>query len=321
MQIQMKDIKPASNELRESYDKDSLLALQWSLMEEGQVEPIKVCKNGGSGYEIVYGHRRYFAAQNAGWDEIEAIVVDKDEVDNLIHAGIENLAGNDLTIMEKANWVDETMMAAKSKGEAISFAEISRRSTVPSDTISRWLTTKGEVDLGLLDIQQANSGALRMISNVVSVFPDNPATRKILYDRILDAGYGQLQAKVLAQAYKNAETPELKEQVLHTGVGKNDTWEDVLHKARFEKATRDQFPETFVFKPEWERELMSNENTHPYVRKFYGSLNSARRHILLGPLFVQQDLFKPSEAKATIMKIDATIKELDEYKRSLQGVL
>ena len=66
--------------------------------------------------------------------------------------------------------------------------------------------------------------------------------------------------------------------------------------------------------------MLRDESTHPYVRKLYSSLNSARRHILLGPLFVEQELFASAQAKATIKKIDETISELGEYKRVLQGV-
>ena len=312
MQIKMKDIKPASNELRESYDKDSLLALQWSLMEEGQVEPIKVCKNGGSGYEIVYGHRRYFAAQNAGWDEIEAIVVEKDEVDNLIHAGIENLAKEDLSIMEKATWAERLYEMGMTQ------AEIGRKSTLEQHSVSNLMKYKRVIDSGL---SAADSTPHTVIVEIAQALGEEniPLIQKIT-TRVEELDYTRDQARALTYAYKSAETPELKEQVLHTGIGKNDTWEDVLHKARFEKATRDQFPETFVFVPDWERELLNKEDTHPYVRKFYGSLNSARRHILLGPLFVQQDLFTPQQAEITIRKIDDTISELEEYKRSLRMV-
>lgn len=312
MQIKLSEIKPASNELRESYDRDSLLALQWSLMEEGQVEPIKVSKNGSEGYEIVYGHRRYFAAQNAGWDEIEALVVDKDEVDNLIHAGIENLAKEDLSIMEKATWAERLVEMGLTQ------TEISRKATVESRIISYWLQYKRLVDSGLENFSELAYATPVFIAAAVG--EENIDAINVLIRRVIDAGYNSELAKVLAYAYKNAETPELKEQVLHTGIGKNDTWEDVLLKARFEKVSRDQFPETFVFVPEWERELIKDENTHQYIKKFYSAINSARRHILLGPLFVQQDLYDSQQADATIRKIDETINELNEYKQSLRMV-
>ena len=145
-------------------------------------------------------------------------------------------------------------------------------------------------------------------------------TVQLLLDVVKSREYTYLQTEALAYAYKHAETPELKEAVLHTGVGKNDTWEDVLHKARFERAVQDRFPQTFTFTPEWERELMRDEQTHTYVRKFYGAINSARRHILLGPLFVEQEIYTPDQARYTEQKIDATIQELNQYKQVLQKV-
>lgn len=50
------------------------------------------------------GHRRVEAARRAGWNEIDALFVAQDEIDNLILCGIENLSGDDMTADDKADW-------------------------------------------------------------------------------------------------------------------------------------------------------------------------------------------------------------------------
>jgi len=314
MKIRLDQIKVANNELRKEYDAKSLQDLTWSLMEAGQVEPIKVSQNGSDSYEIVYGHRRYKAAYNAGWDEIEAIVVSKDEKENLIQAGIENLAKEDLTAMEKATWAERLI------DSGMSLSEIGRKSTVPTGTLSQLLLSKREFGKGVCAGTNLKSidGYVKIIAEIHRALGEDMEAKNEVFYQVYTKKYNRDQARALAEAYKHAETPELKEAVLNMAVGKNATWEDVLHNARFRKVMIDQFPKTFVFIPKEENAMV--QGMSPFVRKFYGSINSTRKHILLGPLFVREELFTPEQANFTINKINATIAELNEYKESLKGV-
>src|SRR4030042_3205121 len=142
MKIPLNEIKPSPNPIRKTWDESKMDELKWSLMEEGQVEPIGVIVNKPDEYTVVWGHRRVEAARRAGWDEIDATFVPKDEVNNLIQAGIENLSGEDMNADDKAEW------AFRLTELGLSQREISRRSTVPSTVISYWLQGKREIESG-----------------------------------------------------------------------------------------------------------------------------------------------------------------------------
>ena len=134
MKINLEQIKASPKPIRTTWDNSKMNDLSLSLIEEGQVEPIGVFPGNKSAeliahydgdlagdealerifdiermhgepeYTIVWGHRRVEAARRANWEEIEAVIVPEDEVKNLIQAGIENLAGEDMTADDKADW-------------------------------------------------------------------------------------------------------------------------------------------------------------------------------------------------------------------------
>lgn len=314
MLIRLDQIKIADNELRSDYDRERLQDLQWSLMEQGQVEPIGVCKNEDGYYTIVWGHRRYKAATLAGWENIEAVIVANDKAQNLIQAGIENLAKEEMSIQDKADWAYRL-----NKEIGLSLREISRRSAIPHNTISQWLTWRKEVKAGVVTGDQSNGETMRTIVNVAGVLGDDLEAKKTVIESVNKRNLNRDQAKEIAKAYKAADTPDLKEAVLKTPVKAASDHETILTEARFKKAVQDRYPETFVFTPDWERELMRDEETHPYICKLYRSINSTRRHILLGPLFAEQELFTPDQAAMTIDKLDEFITEIEKYKQALKA--
>ena len=66
MKIRIENIKPSPHPIRKTWDEEKMKELSWSLLEEGQVEPIGVYES-AEGYTVVWGHRRVEAARRAGW--------------------------------------------------------------------------------------------------------------------------------------------------------------------------------------------------------------------------------------------------------------
>ena len=64
------------------FNKESLEELSNSIRERGVVQPIIVRKSRefNNKYEIVAGERRWLASQNAGLNEIPAVVVEADDI-------------------------------------------------------------------------------------------------------------------------------------------------------------------------------------------------------------------------------------------------
>jgi ParB family chromosome partitioning protein len=102
MKIALSEIKGMERRVRKSQSPEKLDELADSLREMGGViVPIKVRKN-GSGYTLVYGHRRVAAAKMAGFKEIEAFIADVPEDRLLTQALVENVVREDMAAIDTA---------------------------------------------------------------------------------------------------------------------------------------------------------------------------------------------------------------------------
>src|SRR5512139_2147760 len=137
MKILLSEIRPAPNPIRKTWDEERMKELCWLLVEEGQVEPIGLYEANG-GYTLVWGHRRVEAARRVGWTDIDALIVQQDEIDNLIQSGIENLSGEDMSADDKAEWAQRLVDMGFSQHE------IARRTSIPVATINQWLQYRHE---------------------------------------------------------------------------------------------------------------------------------------------------------------------------------
>lgn len=94
-------IAPNPNQPRKYFESEAMEELKNSILEYGLIQPITVRRSGG-GYELVAGERRFRAAQMAGLEEINAVVIDADNDKSAILALLENLQREDLSFFEIA---------------------------------------------------------------------------------------------------------------------------------------------------------------------------------------------------------------------------
>ena len=89
---------------RKNFDKDNLEDLTNSIKERGVVQPIIVRKSKeiNNKYEIIAGERRWLASQNAGLNEIPAVIIEADDLKSLEFAIVENVQRHDLNPIEEA---------------------------------------------------------------------------------------------------------------------------------------------------------------------------------------------------------------------------
>ena len=89
---------------RRIFNKESLEELSNSIRERGVVQPIIVRKSKefNAKYEIIAGERRWLASQNAGLNEIPAVVIEADDIKALEFAIVENVQRSDLNPIEEA---------------------------------------------------------------------------------------------------------------------------------------------------------------------------------------------------------------------------
>jgi len=101
MELELSQVRPNPRQPRKAFEREAIDALAESIKHDGVVQPI-IVRDGGDGYEIVAGERRWRAAKLAGLRTIPALVRPVDDRDSLILALAENVAREDLIAVEQA---------------------------------------------------------------------------------------------------------------------------------------------------------------------------------------------------------------------------
>ncbi len=102
--ISISEIVRSKLQPRKNFDKKYLDDLTNSIKERGVVQPIIVRKSKemNNKYEIIAGERRWLASQNAGLNEIPALIIEADDLKSLEFAIVENVQRHDLNPIEEA---------------------------------------------------------------------------------------------------------------------------------------------------------------------------------------------------------------------------
>jgi ParB family chromosome partitioning protein len=116
-------IRQSPYQPRQIMEPEALEALANSIRQQGVVQPIVVRKVGES-YELIAGERRWRASQQAGLQEIPAVIKDVDDQEAAAIAIIENLQREDLNPLEEAqafaNLIDKFGLTHQEVGEVVS---------------------------------------------------------------------------------------------------------------------------------------------------------------------------------------------------------
>lgn len=99
--LPIEKIIPSDFQPRQDIDPKELEELKNSIKEKGILQPILVRKHKDK-YEIIAGHRRYFAAKSLGISELPTIIKELSDQEVLIFALVENLQRKDLNPIEEA---------------------------------------------------------------------------------------------------------------------------------------------------------------------------------------------------------------------------
>jgi ParB family transcriptional regulator, chromosome partitioning protein len=317
MKIELDRIKPSPKPIRTTWDEEKMSELSQSLIEEGQVEPIGVHKNQDD-FTIVWGHRRVEAARRAGWEDIEAVIVGQDEVNNLIQAGIENLAGEEMTDEDKAEW------AFRLQELGLSAKEISRRSSVNVRNIYAWLNYKREKDAGVMLITTLKGGhaGTETIRHISEQLGDDIEAKKSVAAKVSEDTLTALQTREVARAYRDAPTPEVKKKILDLPVMSRDTAADILRRS-INSVRMETGVDSMREMNEWEKERDERRAFQDFdfaVKEFLDSMKMFQQIAQKGSALVKYGKYSPEAAKFAIRKIDALIDDLKNYREALEGV-
>jgi ParB family chromosome partitioning protein len=128
---------------RRDFNPERLQELADSIAAQGVVQPIVVRPVGGDRYEIIAGERRWRAAQQAGLDEIPAVVRDVDDQAAMAMALIENIQRDDLNPLEEADALHRLLNEFELTHQEIAKAVGKSRTTVTN--LLRLLELNGDV--------------------------------------------------------------------------------------------------------------------------------------------------------------------------------
>ena len=180
--ISISEIVRGKYQPRKIFNKESLEELSNSIRERGVVQPIIVRKSKelNNKYEIVAGERRWLASQNAGLNEIPAVVIEADDIKALEFAIVENVQRSDLNPMEEATGykrlMDEFGYDQEKVGKFIGksrahIANCLRLLTLPKDVVN--LIETGKITQGhakvLVGMENANLLAKKIVEKKLSV--------------------------------------------------------------------------------------------------------------------------------------------------------
>ena len=180
--ISISEIVRSKFQPRKIFNKENLDELSNSIRERGVVQPIIVRKSKefNEKYEIVAGERRWLASQNAGLNEIPAVVIEANDIKALEFAIVENVQRSDLNPIEEAagykRLMNEFGYDQEKVGKFIGksrahIANCLRLLSLPKDVIN--LIETGKITQGhakvLVGLENANLLAKKIVEKKLSV--------------------------------------------------------------------------------------------------------------------------------------------------------
>lgn len=170
--IPMEKIFENPSQPRETFEKEEIDQMGISIKKIGLMNPITVRPYKG-GYEIIAGARRYRAAKNLGEKEIQAKIVDADDIEAAIMGIAENYHRKDLAPAER----EKAIYAAWKKGRTTIFKDkvsiMSKWTGIPLSTLTEIINACKEKDASKSKIiQNATAKDLSRTRDLEGIAPD-----------------------------------------------------------------------------------------------------------------------------------------------------
>jgi len=180
------DLIEFESNIRTEYDDEDINSLALSMKHYGQLEPVRVYENKeNKNYIIIFGHRRYKAAQLAGIKELKCVITAKpDTLDKLYLQAIENEQSASLSSSDREKYIK--LLRDKYKQ---SVAEISQKLGKTDSWIYTSLNAvkirelhgntfnNADITLSTRDTRALNNATEDQIKQAVSMIVDNPGSK------------------------------------------------------------------------------------------------------------------------------------------------
>lgn len=197
-------IEPGKYQPRQELDQTELAELTRSIKEKGVIQPIIVRKRQDNNYEIVAGHRRFFAAKALGLNEIPTVIKQLEDKDAFIFAIVENLQRQDLNPIE----------------EAQAFSRLMQEFEYTLDQLANFLGKDKTT-----------------ISNALRLLKLPPQIREALRKGLINRG----QARTILAVNNQAQQLDLFQEILSSGMSVREIEQQVKKISPFRKKAQDPF--------------------------------------------------------------------------------
>lgn len=187
-------VAPNPEQPRRHFDQTALDQLAESIKRYGVLQPIIVSPK-GEGYIIVAGERRWRAAGQVGLEQIPAIVRNREELEQLEVALIENVQRVDLSPLEQAVSIERLHQQFN-----INYSEIAKRLGKAETTVSNivrllQLPPAARESLQTGNITEGHARAILALKN-------SPSSQADLLQNILKHGWSVRQAEQYVTSLK-----------------------------------------------------------------------------------------------------------------------
>ena len=201
-EIRIDRIEPDDGQPRRTFDPDRLEELAESIRREGVLQPIVVrYDDARDRYVIVYGERRWRAAQLAGLTALPALVREVPDDRRLIQQLMENVVREDLNAVDRA----AALRALKAQMDDAPWEQVAAAVGIKRSRLFQLLGTEKLPEPVQEDIRSGRLSEKQ--SRVLQGLP--AAAQEALGRLIVDDGLGANQAQRLARAVR--ENPEIQE--------------------------------------------------------------------------------------------------------------
>jgi ParB/RepB/Spo0J family partition protein len=215
MKIKLTLIHENATKLREVAKDETFQELVDSLHERGLLQPIKV-RPSEQGYELIYGHRRFHAMRQLGWDECEAIVEELGDDQAFLEAVTENLQRKDLEPFEEAeifrrlkenNYTHVQIAKLVNKSHEFVFRRLSLLGlpTELRDIIVSGNTESATTELGAISLDSAAH---------ISTAAASPSEAIQLAQKAISERLTSAEVRKLTSQFRQTTHPEERERIL-----------------------------------------------------------------------------------------------------------
>ncbi len=194
--VLISDIHTNPDQPRRQFDQGSLIELSESILKYGVIQPVIVSPIANNKFILVAGERRYRASKIANLDRIPAIVRDRQELEQLEVALIENVQRVDLSAIEQALSIERLHHQFN-----VPYAEIAKRLSKAETTVSNIvrLLQLPPIMRDALQMQQITEGHARALLSI----KHDENQQQTLFELILKNGLSVRQAEQYATSVKS----------------------------------------------------------------------------------------------------------------------